>query len=131
MKDFPPFPDQLKIVEKNELGEFYIYPKFVIGMIHEGVNLKLQQLSVLVALYEKHYHLQDFVYISYRIHSYSIDPTTYTYLLEMDNLKGLAVVTDKTIAKQNFQVEKVFYSENMRIFDTLNQAISWANDIID
>ena len=131
MNSFPPYPDQLVSTEKSDSGTFYIYPNFVIGVITEGSSLKLEQLSALVVFYEKYFSSKKFVYISYRVNSYSIDPTVYPYLLEMESLKGIAVVTEKESFRQNFQIEKVFYTENMRIFNTLEKAISWANSIID
>ncbi|WP_224490144.1 STAS/SEC14 domain-containing protein [Robertkochia flava] len=131
MNNFPPFPDQILNIEKIDIGTFYIYPKFTLGVVNEGVNLTLPQLSVLVALCERNYHLKNFVYISMRINSYSIDPTLYSYLLEMKNLKGIAVVTNKKIFRQNFQVEQVFYGNNMRIFNTVEEAVSWSNNLID
>lgn len=131
MNNFPPFPEKIVSVEKNDTGSFYIYKDYVIGVVPEGANLKIEQLSLLVALYEKHFSSKNFVYISYRIHSYSIDPLVYPYLLEMTQLKGIAVVTNKKLFKKNFQIEKVFYSGNIRIFDTLEEAIKWSHDIID
>ena len=132
MSKFPPFPEKIMNVEKTDLGIFYIYSKYAIGVIHEGINLtNLQQLSILVAVCEKHFGLQEFVYISYRLNSYSIDPTLYSYLLEMKNLAGIGIVTRNELYKQNFKVEKVFYSKNMRIFDKLEEAIKWSHDIID
>ncbi|THD66697.1 STAS/SEC14 domain-containing protein [Robertkochia marina] len=131
MEAFPPFPEKLIDTEKIDTGTFYIYPGFVIGIISEGANLKLEQLSSLVLLYEKYFSTKDFVYISYRVNSYSIDPTVYPYLLEIKTLKGIAVVTEKESFRQNFQIEKVFYSGNIRIFPTILEAISWANSMVD
>lgn len=132
MENFlPPFPDQIINIEKTEIGTFYLYPKFAIGVIDEGVNLELLQLQVLVAIHERNYHLKNFAYISLRLNSYSIDPTLYSYLLEMQNLKGIAVVTNRKILQQNFQIEKVFYDNKLRIFNTLEEAITWSNNLID
>lgn len=131
MNSFPPYPENLVSIEKIDSGTFYIYPNYVIGVIEEGSNLKLEQLSALVLLYEKYFTSSQFVYISYRVNSYSIDPTVYPYLMELKSLKGFAVVTKKETFRQNFQIEKVFYPDNMRIFNNLEQAIDWANSIID
>lgn len=131
MNTIPPNPEEVLHVEKIDIGTFYIYPKKVLGIINDGVNLKLDQFSVLIALCEKHYGLNDFAYISYRINSYAVDPTLYTYLLEMDHLKGICIVTDNDIYIQNFKIEKAFYSKNMKIFNDLNQAFEWADTIVD
>lgn len=131
METFPPFPEKLIGTEKIEDGTFYVYPNFVIGVISEGANLKLEQVSTIVLLYEKYFAFKDFTYISYRVNSYSIDPTVYPYLLEIKTLKGIAVVTEKNSFRQNFEIEKVFYSGNIRIFPTILEAISWANTMVD
>lgn len=131
MQPLPPFPKKMICVEENDFGTFYIYPNIVVAVIQEGTNLDIDRVSELVAISERNFQLEDFVYISIRVNSYSIDPTIYSHLIDMKNLKGIGIVTEKTLYRQNFRVEKHFYSENMEIFDNTENAIRWAEALID
>ncbi|MBL7474123.1 STAS/SEC14 domain-containing protein [Robertkochia sediminum] len=124
-------PQDFINVERSDLGTFYFYSNMVIGILEEGTILDLDTTSKLIALSERNFGLRDFVYISLRLHSYSVDPTIYPYLTEMKNLKGIAIVSEKASYRKNFEVEKQFYAHNMRIFNDLDEAILWSRNLIE
>lgn len=127
----PQIPQDFINEESSELGTFYFYPNIVIGILKEGTILDLDTTSQLVALSERNFGLRDFVYISLRLHSYSVDPTIYPLVSEMKNLKGIAIVSERDSYQKNFEVEKQFYSHNMRIFNDLDEAILWSKNLIE
>lgn len=131
MTTLPDIPQNYLRTEENRVGTFYFYPTLVIGILNEGITLDIETTQVLVAMSERNFGLNDFVYISIRVNSYSVDPTIYPHLTEMKNLKGIALVTGNTRYGQLYEVEKQFYSENMRIFNNLDDAILWSENLIE
>jgi hypothetical protein len=95
-----------------------------------GVNLKLDNNSVLTNLVDTYYKGKPFVYITYRINSYSVDPAIYKETSKIQNLKGFCVVSKNFIAKSTAQIEKLFLDKPFEIFDTLPEATAWAQNIL-
>ncbi|WP_224483181.1 STAS/SEC14 domain-containing protein [Robertkochia aurantiaca] len=114
-----------------EIGTFHIYPRHVIGILDEGVDINLENFHQLIALAEMHFEFKKFSYISFRTNSYSLDPTLYGYLEHLENLKGIAIVSHRERDHHSYKVEKYFCKKRMKIFRDLNHAVTWANSIID
>ena len=50
---------------------------------------------------------------------------------QIKNLIGFAVVADVPVAKANAEVEKLFLNKPFEIFQSLDKAITWANNILN
>jgi hypothetical protein len=94
--------------------------------INEGVNLRPEHNRVLVKIARSHFNNEPFVYITHRINSYSVDPKIYRETSKIKNLVGFAVVSDHFKAKDNAEVEKIFFDKPFEIFSDLKMAKIWA-----
>ncbi|MCF8715754.1 STAS/SEC14 domain-containing protein [Joostella atrarenae] len=110
---------------KLDFGYIEIYPKFVIGIINDGIDLSLENLSDLIAIADIHYRNKNYSYISYRKNAYAINPTLYEYIKDIDNLKLLAIVSSKELYRHNFKIEKYFYGKEMKLFKNLEDSVKW------
>lgn len=110
--------------------EISIYENYVVAIVNHGVNIALKHNKVLVEITENHFKNKPFVYITHRIHSYSVDPKIYFEISKIENLKGIAVVSKDYKAKVNAQIEKRFFSKPFEIFANLSDAFSWTDKII-
>ncbi|MEL6306162.1 MAG: STAS/SEC14 domain-containing protein, partial [Bacteroidota bacterium] len=54
-----------------------------------------------------------------------VDPTIYSYLRGMENLKAFAIVSKKKIDMHNFKIEKLFYKNSMEFFIEFDNALTW------
>jgi len=116
-------------VVKLKFCTLSFYDGYVVAKINEGVHLDQEHNATLIEVVEEYYN-KPFVYITHRVHSYSVDPSVYPRTTKVKLLKGFAVVSEKYQAKINAQIEQMFFEKPFEIFTKLDDAIKWANDII-
>lgn len=111
--------------------EITIFSDYIYVVMNEGITVIPEYNDILVNLTSKYFKEKDFVYITHRIHSYSIDPTIYLETVRIENLKGFVVVSadsEKEIAST--KVEKLFFKKPFALFDSLEDAIHWKNTLL-
>ncbi len=123
-----------KLINKHELdiGLFYFYENFIVAEVKENVNLTFESGKELFQLALDYYKsVVPYVYISNRIHSYSVKPTEH-YKLEniFPNFQGYAIVTYDNVSYKVAELEKLFTNRPTRVFNNLDDAIAWVDDII-
>lgn len=117
-------------VLKFEFCLMTIYDRYLVTNINEGFHLLPKHNKILVDIAISHFKDRPFIYITHRINSYSVDPKIYFETSKIKNLAGLAVVSDKFKAKSNAEVEKMFFNKPFEIFDDLETAKQWAEDLL-
>lgn len=122
--------DVIKIYEL-EIGSVCVYDNYMIAQLNEGITLTLERVFELIGISEVHFRGRNFAYITIRNNSYAVDPTVYTHLQSLANLKAIAIVSKKDIDKQNFKIEKHFYGNNtMQLFKELEDALIWVKSML-
>lgn len=116
---------------KFDFGELHIYDFYVVVIINEGLTVFPKHNTILINVVDTYFHNKEFVYISHRINSYAVDPSSYLETSKIKNLKGFAVVSKDFKAKSNVEVEKLFLNKPLESFDDLNDAVSWAKSILN
>ncbi len=107
------------------------YSNYMIAEINEE-HLTPNKNQVLIDSAKTHYVNNPFVYITYRKYSYSVDPVVFIKTSKISNLLGIAVVTATPASKSgNTKIEKLFYNKPYEIFSTLDDAIEWAQQILE
>lgn len=117
---------------ETEIGRFEYYHNCVVGQVNEGVHVTFDtaieplQVGAQVFGYGK-----DFVYISHRVNSYSIDPTGYYEAARMfPNFKGLAIVAKNKRRRMLANLERLFMKQPIKVFDNLADALTWADELL-
>jgi len=123
-----------KLIKKYilDIGTFFFYENFIISEINEGISMNFDKATKLFSIGKKHYgnHIP-FVYISNRINSYSFEPTSHFKSVELfSNLKGFAVVTYDPINSKIAGLEQAFINVPTKLFDNVDDAINWVNELI-
>lgn len=108
-----------------EIGTIQVFDNYMISMFDEGATLTLERAYQILGIAEIHFRDKDFGYISLRKNSYAIDPTVYTYIRSLSNLKAFAIVSVKEIDMHNFKIEKLFYKKPMKFFIEFDNALAW------
>ena len=108
-----------------EVGKIQVFENYMVSVFEDGATLTLERAYQILGIAEIHFRDKDFGYISLRKNSYAIDPTVYTYLRELDNLKAFAIVSVKEIDMHNFKIEKLFYKKPMKFFIQYENALAW------
>ncbi|MEM5564377.1 hypothetical protein WNY78_04660 [Psychroserpens sp. AS72] len=110
--------------------KIHIYDNFMVVNINTGVNITSSHNNALTTIANSYFKNKQFVYITHRINSYSIDPAIYKEVSKIDNLAGFSVVSKNFMAKSTAQIEKLFLDKPFEIFDTLPEAIDWAQNLL-
>ncbi|MBT0608960.1 hypothetical protein [Aequorivita echinoideorum] len=126
------FPQQIPLnqILETDIGKLYFYENIVVMEVDEGVVLSykngfsilIQGLNILEG--------RPFVYISNRIHSYSIKLPDYKYLNKVPTLRGVAVVTYTEVASMNIMLEATFCKKPFRQFGTMADAYNWSRNLL-
>lgn len=107
------------------------YDNYVTCNINEGVTLCQQKSRKQTREILNHFDNKPFVYITNRINSYAVDPSIYNESSQIENLVGFAVVSKNHFALNNAKVEKLFLNKPFELFNDLNDAKQWADELIN
>lgn len=110
---------------KLDVGKVQVYDNYMVASFDEGSTITLERAYQIIGISEIHFRGKDFGFISLRQNSYAIDPTIYTYLRQLENLKAFAIVSVKEIDMHNFKIEKLFYKKQMKFFIEFDNALTW------
>ena len=108
-----------------------IYSNYIVVVMKEGVSIVPSHNTVLVDIVNTYFGNSPFVYISHRLYSYSVDPKIYYETVKIQNLKGFAVVSNNFMAKTNAEIEQQFFSKPFKVFNDLESAFTWANELTE
>ncbi len=114
-----------------DIGKVTVYDNYMVAILNEGITLTLERAFELVGISEIHFRYRPFVYITIRKNSYAVDPTLYTQIFLLENLKGIAIVSDKEVDAHNIIIEKHFFKKPMTLHKTLHEAVSWAQSLLN
>ena len=118
-------------VIKFDFCEMHIYDHYMVVVMNEGVTITPSHNQILLNIVDTYYKNKKFVYITHRLNSYAVDPAIYFETSKIENLAGFTVVSKDFKAKSNAEVEKLFLNKPFEIFDTLEEAITWAKSILN
>ncbi|AXG71989.1 hypothetical protein KORDIASMS9_04250 [Kordia sp. SMS9] len=109
-----------------QIGKVEIYENYMVAQLNEGITLNLETVAEIILIANKHFPTEPFAYITIRKNSYAVDPMLYLKVFEIENLKAIAIVSSKFIDNHNVKIEKHFFNKPMRVFKTLEEAITWS-----
>ncbi len=107
-----------------------VYEDYILTVINEGITVSVEHNDVLLAISEKHFSGKNFVYITHRINSYSVNPNVYLKTSQIKNLQGFAVISDNPLQDHQVQLEKKFFNKPFEKFNTLGEALVWKNTLL-
>ena len=105
------------------------YDNYVIRIVNEGVVVSKAISDKISKAAINYYQGKPFVYITHRMHSYSVDPNVYKDVSKIKNLAGFVVVSDSKTSIKSALLEKIFLNKPFQIFSNLDDDILWANNV--
>jgi hypothetical protein len=113
------------------IGTFRFYKHVIVGQVHEGTQISLDNVLPLLALSWEAYRDQSVVYISDRRHSYSLDPTMYYEVKKLvPHMKGYTWVVYNDINRQIAELEARFLTCPSAIHTSLESALQWSLQLL-
>ncbi|MGA9325657.1 MAG: STAS/SEC14 domain-containing protein [Salegentibacter sp.] len=121
-------PEKIEELQECSL-EFYNF--YVVSRVHENVIFDEEILEKVRNICRNFFKDQPYVYISKRVHSYNVNPLIYLKLKENEKLSGVAIVSDNFSQLTTANFEKQFSPLPFDIFDNLEEAIAWAQSVVE
>ena len=119
-------PDfQLKKRLETDIGMVYFYNGIVIFEANEGVVLSYKTGFSILLKGLNYLGTKPWVYISNRVHSYSIKPMDYKYLNKVPTLRAVGVVNYSEVGHTNAELEAKFCKKPFQMFENLTEAAIW------
>jgi hypothetical protein len=104
---------------------------FVLSKPREGQILEAKEVAKLIEVCSDFFGHESFVYLSYRVNDYNVNPTVYMNLDEVKNLAGIGVVSKKTSSLKMASFEKNFCKLPFEIFTDLDDALDWTGKVLE
>ncbi len=114
-------------------GDFYLFETFIVGEIKKDVVFTWKDHAKAVVeeiadLYDQ--NGKDLVYITNRIHPYSVVPSDWLHFFKYSYaLKGYGIISYTKKGKLNAMLEKLFMRSKIQSFNSLIDAINWAKSL--
>lgn len=115
----------------TEDTECFIFDDFLINQIKEGVVVEPKHNEELNNVIKEYFSGKDMVYVSNRVKSYSVNPLIYAETEAIPNLVAIAMIPKTDVMRKNAEYERNFYDKPYEIFDTLTEAITWVQSILE
>lgn len=107
------------------------FDNYVISQPREGQLLAGKQVADLVEVCSDFYDGKNFVYLSFRVNDYNVNPTIYLDLETVKNLAGIGVVSRKPSSLNMANFEKRFCKVPYEIFLDLDEALLWSQEVVE
>lgn len=118
-------------------GDVFVFDGFVVSEIKEGISFSwedhAQPMIKDITDFTK-CKGSDLVYISHRIHSYSVVPTDWLkFFRNSFSLKGYGIVGYSGLVTVSSVIENLFFKKKIRRFNSLEAAVHWAKsfDVVE
>ena len=115
-------------------GTFYLFEKFIVSEVFEGVVFgaleALDLFTLLMEFYDGIKRPKSFVFLSNRLNSYSIKPVDWLDFEFMNPyLLGYGIIDISPLAQEKVALEKKFLPFNAKLFRDLETAIGWTVEL--
>lgn len=107
-----------------------LYKNYIVSTINEGVSFDMPHLEEITEVFIRNYPTIPFISIANRINDYTINPTCLLHSSILPNLIGIGVVSYSKSALETAKFEKKFYKGTLEVFDSFEDCIKWAKNLI-
>ena len=120
--------EPIKIVHLD-FTTLQFFEKYVVSVVREDMDVDMDFLEQLQSETKNFYQDDFYGYISDRRNHYSINPLV--HLRTHPTLVGMAIVCDSHLKEMTATFEQRFFSKPFQIFNDLNLAQNWMEDLVD
>ncbi len=115
------------------IGKFQFYSNMVVGEFFEGVHVTHENAVKPIQIAKELYgDSEPIVYVSHRLHSYSMNPVGYHRTVQLfPNFIGFAIVSENKYRRMLVSLEKLFIKKPTAVFYELGQAFEWAGELLE
>lgn len=120
------------VQHRLDIGNFTFYPNIIVGEFSEGVHVSFENATIPIQIATQLFgDKKPLIYISNRKNSYSMNPVGYKEVVDLfPNFKAFGIIAQTKRRRMLANLESVFIKKPMRVFDNLEDALSWAEEIL-
>ncbi len=107
------------------------YSNYVISNVKEDVVFEDHHVEQILKICKVVFDYRPFVYISDRKVAYNVNPTIYLGLKDLEDLVGIAIVTNESKGQKIAHFEKQFSPIPFDIFTNMEEAIAWSKSLLN
>lgn len=115
---------------KYDFGTVFVFDGFLISEVNEGITFTWEDHAKIITDDVSKFtnsNGEDIIYISHRIHSYSVKPNDWIKFFKHSySLKGYGVVGYTQGSLLNTVIENLFFNKKIKRFNDLDTAVQWA-----
>ena len=115
---------------ETDFTTLHIRADHVLAIMKEGVTVVPEYQKYLEEASLLHFPKKPFGYITHRKHSYAVDPKVYIKTSQIENLVAFAIVSTEPVSLSNAQIEQLFLSIPVQVFNDLEKAEAWVQEIV-
>lgn len=115
---------------ENDFTTLYVRADHVLVIMKEGITVIPEYQQYLKQVAQKHFPNRPFGYVTHRKNSYAVDPKVYIETSKIKNLVAFAIVSTTSLSLSNAQIEQLFLSIPVQIFDDLDIAEAWIQEVV-
>jgi len=93
---------------ESELAEVFILDDFLIAQIKEGQHVDKLFFKELKKLIKTYFDKKPFVYISNRVHSYSVDALLYKEIFKVSEIIGIGIIATNSLVNKTLNLKNSF-----------------------
>lgn len=109
----------------------HFYENYVVSTIEEGVCLEEEDVKKIEIVTGKYYKNCFFGYLINRQNHYSINPLIYLNVSKIQKLVGIAMIYNTDLKKMNAMFERKFFNKPFQVFNELESAEIWLNNLVE
>ena len=106
------------------------FESIVVSTVKEDTIIEKEHIDDLREICTSHFGNKNFVYITHRKNNYNVNPVIYIDLIQVNTLKGIAVLSDNLGKLKTANFEKNFSPVPYELFDNKEEALIWAKGIV-
>ena len=109
-------------------GEFYLFEKFIVSEIAEGVHFDWEKAEVIIQRVYDYFETKDIEisYLSNRVNSYSVTAQDWLKFYKGSHtVDRVAIVAYEEKGFLSVQLEKIFTRSTYQTFHSLEDAVNW------
>ena len=124
--------DEVQKEFNYSFGNFYIFKKFIVSEINEGVRLTWENKA---ECFVKDFinftgvsNFNNYTYISNRLYEYCIVPSDWLKFRKLYKIKSYCIVSKEKVGKLSYLVESLFYPDKIKRFHSTYTALNWVKN---
>lgn len=122
-----PFAHKVEATISLDIGNFYFFENYIIAEFNEGKHVTFNAFKDVIDITKEQYCTKSQIFISNRIHSYSVDlMDILSNSKDLNFLSAYVIVSYSQMTNKVIELENEYFAFPRKRFSNLIDAVTWA-----